>query len=202
MSLALFTLVGCGRPSVSPEDLARLEQRIAALEATREAAGGPADPAVVRGLELRIQDLEQRLAATPAAAGPEALGMATVQTDPNTGALVPFLNEDATVSCAHGMLGGMVTAEQAYNAAFDVYGENLEQIGWAPDPTQGWTFYVAAAVEVEGDRFTAHAVITRGAGRGRHLVMAPDGPARELARLDEAGIATFLAGHAWAGSAR
>jgi len=171
--------------------------------------GGPPDEAVpplsLRGLELRVQDLERRHPPAPAAAapvGPEAVGLPVMEVDPETGALVPRLDEAATVSCAADFVNGVRTAETAYDAAFDAYSEDFEVLGWAPDPANGCAAYVAVAAEVDAVGVDVIAVVTRGRGRGRQFRATVHEAPREAARLDETGIATFLAGHRWTGSAR
>ncbi|NOY25239.1 MAG: hypothetical protein GXP62_05145 [Oligoflexia bacterium] len=193
---------------------AKTEATLAAISTVgpQSAAASPDLALAIRGLGLRVQDLEGRLAdaaassGTPTPASPELAGLPRMEVSPESGVLHPVLDEDATVSCAVRMISGIRTSELAYDAAFDAFSESLEEIGWAPGLGDGCTAYVAAAAELEGtgraNEFKATAVITRGAGRGRSFQATRSSGVRESTRLDETGIATFLAGHQWAGSPR
>lgn len=125
-----------------------------------------------------------------------------VEVEAGTGTLIPALGEQAVLSCASKALDALAYAQQTHISYYEEYTEDLEKLGWSPSPVGGCRSYLAAAAEVVHGQYTSHVVITRGVGRGRHLVMGADGLGRELARLDETGIAAFLQGYKWDGSAR
>ncbi len=192
-----------------------LEARVAALEQanaelaarldrTEEAlALRPADDPdlALRGLELRVQALEQA-GPRPAAADAHP-GLPAVTTDPETGALIPVLGVAAMPSCAREAAQGLITVQHVFDGAFDRFEADLEALGWDFHPASGCHHYLAVAVTaIEPRDVVVEVVITRGDGRGRHFRAHLDGEVVEVDRLDEAGIGTFLSDNDWAGSAR
>jgi hypothetical protein len=125
---------------------------------------------------------------------------ATLVTDATTGAVYPVKDERAAVKCAYEMLGGLLTAEQSYEAAFDEYEDDFQRLGWQPDRECRW--YVTPAVQWVGDTTVVlHAVVTRGSGLGRHLTLRPTGDVHEARRLTAAQVKTVVSGGSrWPGS--
>jgi hypothetical protein len=124
----------------------------------------------------------------------------SLEADAATGAVHPVLAERAAVECAYAMLGGLLTSELSYDAAFDEYVDDFTQLGWRPDRECRW--YATGSVELEGESSVLlHAVITRGSGVGRQLTLRPGGDVHEARRLSAAEVKTVVAsGSQWPGS--
>lgn len=184
MMLAL--LLGCTVPS---DQLAAIEARLAVLEAERAVA--PTVHEELRGLEVRIEAVEA--ATLDRAAG-------TLLTDPETGRVTPVLTPEQVRRCVYSALESLHNAQMAYDAAYDSFTADFERLGWRVAGTRGCDTHYAVRVRVSKGDFTADAVITRGAQRGRSYQVGTDGVIYDAPERSESEVLAFVAGAGWVGS--
>lgn len=160
----------------------------------------------------RVAELQARLSATEAELArlkaSHASDAPSVLRDEATGEMVPVLDQEAAAACAFENLQGLSTAELAYDAAFDTFRTEFDQLGWEIDATRGCHRYLAIRVELkenEGgriDNFVGSAVVTRGEGRGRSFEIDKQRKVSEVARRTEADVVAFTTGPGWTGTAQ
>ncbi|MCP4809121.1 MAG: serine/threonine protein kinase [Proteobacteria bacterium] len=87
------------------------------------------------------------------------------------GQLVAQLSESEVLGCVYDELRGLAEAERGYDAAFDLYSEDLERLGFRPDPhCSSWVELGARIVsDPDGPAETVRlgAMVTRGSLKGR-----------------------------------
>lgn len=170
----------------------------------------------VDALEARLRAQEQELVALRARMGHleaelRAMSqaridwgaMVPIERDPQTGALRRVLDQAHVLACVRATIDGVRTSQLSFDAAFDRFEPDLDAAGWGFDPGTGCGDWMAVSMpEVLPTDFRVELVVTRGPERGRHFTGNKDGQARELERLDEAGVVALLARRRWWGYAR
>jgi len=155
--------------------------------------------AQVATLTARVDALEQRaIAAEPPL---------VVQHD---GRVVENLDTTRALRCAVEELQGLVTAQRAFEAAFDRFGESFDEVAWAPSEVGGCAANVAFSMgpyppdiafsDAMPVKPVGVAVVTRGEARGRVLAVDAEARVHELPALPGAILARVLGGNGWIGA--
>lgn len=101
--------------------------------------------------------------------------------------LSPILSEDDALKCVYQIVEGVATAQKAYDAAFDKWGTTLDEIGF----DVSYACSKRVAVWIDGGSRT-YALIHNGPGEGRYFVHDLQNPPKELSKLNEEKIRSFL----------
>lgn len=125
------------------------------------------------------------------------------------GRVTQTLTEDAAIVCAKANLEGIATAQLAYDAAFDTYGDSFEQIGWLPSNQGDCAANVAFSMGPQAIRLVPDdrppkvpigvAVVVRGVARGRAFAVDEEARVHEVPRVAEARIPGMLRASEWVG---
>ncbi|MDP2304764.1 MAG: hypothetical protein Q8P18_01895 [Pseudomonadota bacterium] len=153
-------------------------------------------------------EVEDRLAAQDARiAELSARVDSLVITTDATGRVTTTLAESVAVACAKGHLEGIATAQLAYDAAFDTFGDSFEQIGWQPSNQGDCAANVAFSMGPDAMRLVPDdrlpsvplgvALITRGEGIGRVLAVDQQARVYEPPRVAKERVAVLLAEPEW-----
>ena len=156
-------------------------------------------------LEAELEHVADRCAALE---GGEQAAPRTIHLE--QGQLVNVLSADEAIQCGKANLGGIVTAQISYDAAFDMYVLDVEDLPWRP--TAGDDCAANVAFRLSPFPFelvptgtapavpAGVAVITRGEGRGRVLAVDYEARVYELPRISEADLPILVKGGGWVGS--
>ena len=155
--------------------------------------------AQVAALAARVEVLERRAGAAEPVLARESSGQ-----------VVEVLDTKRALHCAMEELQGIVTAQHAFDAAFDRFAVNFEEMRWEPEQSGGCATTVAFSLAPYSPRIgwsdampampEAIGVILRGPARGRVLGVDRKGTVFELPALPAADLAKVVTGPGWIGA--